>query len=646
MDGARVQKKSGGKPGPAVWVPAAILAVLLAAYLGLCGWVSASDTILPNVTAAGLDLSGMTQAEAEQAINENLSVAQQAGSGWAVGLSCDGYIGTLDGSSFQVDAASLAQASLSVGRGSFFTGGAQYLRHLFGAAQDLGADQVQLTEAGRTELERQLQAADSALGSGGSEDGYTADLEAGTLTLVKGHTHRSVDRQGAEEAVKSAYAQLLAQGQADTVQLPILDSAPQEPDFQAIHGELYAEAANAAIDPDTCEVLPHTVGVDFDTAQAQRLFQQAQEGETVEVPLTVTQPDITQEILADRLFADLLGQGTSQVSGSSNRKFNVKLSAEACNGVILMPGEEFSYNNTTGSRSADKGYLPAPVYSGGASVDETGGGICQTSSTIYYAVLHTTLEIVERHAHMYSVGYVPDGMDATVYFGLSDFRFKNNTDYPVKIVTESYDKNGLRYLTVKLYGTNVDGRYAVPERTQFDFVSPTTQYRADESIPQGTTKVDAKQNAYTGRSARAWRVIYEKDGTLVEKQDLGVSTYKMRPTTILYNPADGDPSTWVDGVPPKPGAQPGTGAETGAGTSTGTQTGTESGGGTGGEPAAGTGTDSETSAGESGSSSSAPTEDIPAPDTGDGAADGPAQSSPEEDHYGYEIPAGELPPGY
>lgn len=646
MDGARVQKKSGGKPGPAVWVPAAILAVLLAAYLGLCGWVSASDIILPNVTAAGLDLSGMTQAEAEQAINENLSVAQQAGSGWAVGLSCDGYIGTLDGSSFQVDAASLAQASLSVGRGSFFTGGAQYLRHLFGAAQDLGADQVQLTEAGRTELERQLQAADSALGSGGSEDGYTADLEAGTLTLVKGHTHRSVDRQGAEEAVKSAYAQLLAQGQADTVQLPILDSAPQEPDFQAIHGELYAEAANAAIDPDTCEVLPHTVGVDFDTAQAQRLFQQAQEGETVEVPLTVTQPDITQEILADRLFADLLGQGTSQVSGSSNRKFNVKLSAEACNGVILMPGEEFSYNNTTGSRSADKGYLPAPVYSGGASVDETGGGICQTSSTIYYAVLHTTLEIVERHAHMYSVGYVPDGMDATVYFGLSDFRFKNNTDYPVKIVTESYDKNGLRYLTVKLYGTNVDGRYAVPERTQFDFVSPTTQYRADESIPQGTTKVDAKQNAYTGRSARAWRVIYEKDGTLVEKQDLGVSTYKMRPTTILYNPADGDPSTWVDGVPPKPGAQPGTGAETGAGTSTGTQTGTESGGGTGGEPAAGTGTDSETSAGESGSSSSAPTEDIPAPDTGDGAADGPAQSSPGDDHYGYEIPAGELPPGY
>lgn len=532
MDGARVQKKSGGKPGPAVWVPAAILAVLLAAYLGLCGWVSASDTILPNVTAAGLDLSGMTQAEAEQAINENLSVAQQAGSGWAVGLSCDGYIGTLDGSSFQVDAASLAQASLSVGRGSFFTGGAQYLRHLFGAAQDLGADQVQLTEAGRTELERQLQAADSALGSGGSEDGYTADLEAGTLTLVKGHTHRSVDRQGAEEAVKSAYAQLLAQGQADTVQLPILDSAPQEPDFQAIHGELYAEAANAAIDPDTCEVLPHTVGVDFDTAQAQRLFQQAQEGETVEVPLTVTQPDITQEILADRLFADLLGQGTSQVSGSSNRKFNVKLSAEACNGVILMPGEEFSYNNTTGSRSADKGYLPAPVYSGGASVDETGGGICQTSSTLYLACLMSNLEITERYAHRYVPAYIAWGMDATVSWGGPDYKFTNNTLYPVKIVTK-YEKG---YLTVQILGTNVDGTYVKMSNEVLSKTPWETIYQEDPTMAPGSPDV-VKVTPYTGYKVNSYQTIYDKDGKVIDSHFEASSNYKVRNKVILQAPA-------------------------------------------------------------------------------------------------------------
>ena len=207
-----------------------------------------------------------------------------------------------------------------------------------------------------------------------------------------------------------------------------------------------------------------------------------------------------------------------------------------------MPGEVFSYNNTTGSRTADKGYLGAPVYSGGASVEGIGGGICQTSSTIYYAVLHTPLEIVERHAHMYAVGYVPDGMDATVWYGSSDFRFKNNTNYPVKVVTESYDKNGSRYLTVKIYGTNEDGRYAVPERVQYDYIQPTTQYKADSSVPRGTTRVDSVQNAYVGLKAQTYRYIYAADGTLLEKQDMGVSSYKMRPTTILYNPADGDPS--------------------------------------------------------------------------------------------------------
>ena len=163
------------------------------------------------------------------------------------------------------------------------------------------------------------------------------------------------------------------------------------------------------------------------------------------------------------------------MSGSSARKHNVKLSAQACNGVILMPGEVFSYNNTTGSRSASKGYLAAPVYSGDASVDEVGGGICQTSSTIYYAVLHTNLKIVERRAHRFNTGYVPEGMDATVYYGQTDFRFENSTDYPIKIVTSSYDQGGKRKLNVKIYGTNVDGVRAEPKSTVYEPVPPTTQ---------------------------------------------------------------------------------------------------------------------------------------------------------------------------
>lgn len=103
---------------------------------------------------------------------------------------------------------------------------------------------------------------------------------------------------------------------------------------------------------------------------------------------------------------------------------------------------------------------------------------------------------------------------------------------------------------MEIYGTNETGYYAVPKSTTYDRVSPTTQYKADESIPRGTTKVDSKQNPYTGISASTYRYIYDKNGNLVEKQQMTSSTYKMRPKTILYNPADGDPSTWVNGVPP------------------------------------------------------------------------------------------------
>ena len=294
------------------------------------------------------------------------------------------------------------------------------------------------------------------------------------------------------------------------------------------------------------------VGIDFDVNALKSAYEAAAEGETFSIPLTVTQPKDTKAAYEKKLFANVLGTATSKVSGSANRKSNVKLSAQACNGVILLPGEEFSYNNTTGSRSPDKGYLPAPTYNAGASVDDVGGGICQTSSTIYYALLHTTLEVVERQNHSYATGYVPDGMDATVSFGSLDFRFKNNTNYPVKVVTESYDKNGSRYLKVTLVGTNENGRYAKPTNSVYEVVEPTKSYVADETVPQGTLVLDKQQNAYRGRKAQVTRTIYESDGTVVEQQNMGVSRYKMRPHLYHYNPLDGDPATWPDGVPPQP----------------------------------------------------------------------------------------------
>ena len=555
----RAAEGSGSRKKIAAIVAACVAAVLLGGYLGLCAWVGSSANIMAGISVAGVPVGGLTREQALETLEENLGQVANV----TLPLEYGPWQGEITATAVQVDEQATVQQAWQTGRENFFIQGGAFLAHCLGTEQDLNLA-LSWTDAGQKELEEKMDEAD--LQVGGALTNATYAVEGDKLMLTKGVTGVTIDRAAAEpmvmEAMTAAVSDALqgTSGVVMPVVLPAHETTPQEPDFDAMYQELHAEAKSAEIDPETLEVSDHVVGLDFDVAQAKSMFDAAAEGETVEIPLTITQPEETREGLEGKLFRDLLGEGTSRVGGSANRKSNVKLSAQACNGVVLMPGEIFSYNNTTGSRTADKGYLGAPVYSGGASVEGIGGGICQTSSTIYYAVLHTTLEIVERHAHMYAVEYVPDGMDATVWYGASDFRFKNNTNYPVKVVTESYDKNGSRYLTVKIYGTNEDGRYAVPERTQYDWVSPTTQYKADSSVPQGTTRVDSVQNAYTGRKAQTYRYIYAEDGTLLEKQDMGVSSYKMRPRTILYNPADGDPSQ--PAVQPETPTVPETPAET------------------------------------------------------------------------------------
>ena len=520
----------------------AAAAVLLGGYLGLCAWAGSSQNIFPGVCVAGVPVGGMSRQDALSLLEENLG---QVSSQVTLPLEYGHWTGEITAAAVQVDEQATADQAWKTGRENFILQGASYLAHQLGAEDQVGLT-LAWTSSGKSRLEAEMDEAD--LQVGGALTNATYAVEQDKIMLTKGFTGVTIDREAAESMVMTAMTQAVSsamEGSASAVQpvvLPAHETTPQEPDFDAMYAELHAVAKSAEIDPETLEISQSVLGVDFDVAQAKAMFAAAAEGETVEIPLTITEPEETTEGLQAKLFRDLLGEGTSKVSGSANRKSNVKLSAQACNGVVLMPGEVFSYNNTTGSRTADKGYLGAPVYSGGASVEGIGGGICQTSSTIYYAVLHTPLEIVERHAHMYAVGYVPDGMDATVWYGSSDFRFKNNTNYPVKVVTESYDKNGSRFLTVKIYGTNEDGRYAVPERIQYDYIQPTTQYKADSSVPRGTTRVDSVQNAYVGLKAQTYRYIYAENGTLLEKQDMGVSSYKMRPRTILYNPADGDPS--------------------------------------------------------------------------------------------------------
>lgn len=131
---------------------------------------------------------------------------------------------------------------------------------------------------------------------------------------------------------------------------------------------------------------------------------------------------------------------TTSYVNNYNRTQNLKIASEYINGTILMPGETFSFNQVVGKRTADKGFLPATVFTGSTSTDEQiGGGICQVASTMFNAVLYANLQIVERHQHSQRVSYVYLGRDAAIYWGSEDFKFKNNTNQAIKIEMKCSD---------------------------------------------------------------------------------------------------------------------------------------------------------------------------------------------------------------
>ncbi|HHW61174.1 MAG TPA: hypothetical protein GX404_04640 [Syntrophomonadaceae bacterium] len=134
----------------------------------------------------------------------------------------------------------------------------------------------------------------------------------------------------------------------------------------------------------------------------------------------------------------VLGSYSTYLQGSAARINNIHTAARAINHTIVWPDEIFSFNDTTGPRTAEQGYLPAPIILQGGLNMGLGGGVCQVSSTLYNAVLQAGLTIVERHPHSRPVGYVPTGKDAAVDYGYLDMKFKNNRQGPVIIKMSVY----------------------------------------------------------------------------------------------------------------------------------------------------------------------------------------------------------------
>ena len=228
----------------------------------------------------------------------------------------------------------------------------------------------------------------------------------------------------------------------------------------------------------------------------------------------------------------LIATYTTKTTDNKNRNMNVQLSAAAINGVTVLPGETFSFNGTTGERTAEKGYRPATAISGGQNIEEIGGGVCQTSSTLFNAVARANLEIVERSPHAWPSSYVEKGFDATVNWPGLDFKFKNNTDWPV-FITAGYSK---QKVTASIYGMGlgIDTRIDLESVTTKTLPQPSgTNYVINTDLRPGESK-----RTVTGRKGyvvETWKIWYQGDRE-IRRELLFTSTYKAYQETIEYNP--------------------------------------------------------------------------------------------------------------
>lgn len=124
---------------------------------------------------------------------------------------------------------------------------------------------------------------------------------------------------------------------------------------------------------------------------------------------------------------------------TEDRAVNVELASGRIDGIVVMPGEAFSFSDSIMSRTIENGYVVAPSFASGRVVSSVGGGICQVSSTLYVTMLLSSIPATERYAHSLEVDYVPKGLDSAIVEGVKDLRFRNPYDYPICIHSSAKD---------------------------------------------------------------------------------------------------------------------------------------------------------------------------------------------------------------
>lgn len=361
------------------------------------------------------------------------------------------------------------------------------------------------------------------------DDSYSVDDQNKKIIITIGKSGSSIDYDTEKINMINAFKSL----NEDKLTLDLISRGPQKIDVEKIYAEVKREPKDAYVEENTSPIkfVSEVVGIDFDVNELKEFLakdENKEEGKVIEFPLKVTEPNVKLKDLTSRYYNDkIAGKTTYFNAGQYARANNLRVALSYLNDKVIMPGETFSYNAAIGDTTAAKGYMAAATFKGGTTVNEMGGGICQTTSTLYDVVLMAGLEIVERHQHGLPVGYVQPSLDATVYSPVLDFKFKNTRNYPVKIVT-SYSSGGS--LNISIYGTKESEEYDIVLSSKLISQIPfTTKYTYDNNLDEGQQVVDV--NGVKGYVSEGYLTRY-KNGAYVDSKILSRDTYNAQQQVV------------------------------------------------------------------------------------------------------------------
>lgn len=565
-----------------------IVLLLIAFGVGAFLWILSRDDglIYDNVYALGINLSGMTQEEAEKAVHDK--AVSMYSNPLTITLQDRTLVISPSDAGADVDAAEIAKAAFEYGReGNMFERARarsqaalksldlnvkDYLHmdldFIRDSIESLGSDIAStLTQptvsiyGTKPQLDKYIlleevpedryededfddnDLPEDAIVFNPDEDSF--EVEGGmVMTVVAGTPGRSLNTEALYETVLERFNT----GSFDPISIEYDETAPDVLNAQELFDKYCVLPVDSVLDQEEYVASMEVLGYGFEPGEVQSKINAMEEGDTLKIPFRLLMPSVTKAALERDLFKDELHRELTPHTWNNNRTHNLMLACEALNGYIIKPGAVCSFNEVVGERTAAKGYREAAVYSGMQTKQELGGGVCQVATTLYVCAMYADLEIVERAAHTFAVDYEPLGLDATVYWGYLDFQFRNNTEYPIRIEASVHDGD----VDIALIGTDdkdyyIEMRHVMLSSTPWKVVEREI---TDGSATDGQTLV----TPYTGYTAETYRQKWDKETeTMISEEYEAYSSYLVRDKEVAVVPRAPTPEPTT---PPTTEAQP------------------------------------------------------------------------------------------